>query len=119
MTELAIFALCSYAAIGLLLWLKIAGAMFCIMSGGNWSKTAKMVQKPYREEFSAGMAEFSEALQEVDSEIGGKGVAHVAVITLLSVVVVVSLALNLIKCVAVWPIVFRKAIYKRIKSMVA
>lgn len=119
MTELAIFTLCSYAAIGLLLWLKVAGALFCIMGGGNWSKTAKRAPKAYSEEFSDGMDEFSEALQEVDSEIGGKGVAHIVGIALLSVVVVASLALNLIKCLTVWPIVFRKAIYKRIKAMVA
>ena len=119
MVELSVFALCLYTAIGLLLWFKVSGALFCIISGGNWSKTAKMVPKSCREEFNDGMGELRDALDEVDSELGENGVAHVAGITLLSLVIIASLAMNLIKCITVWPIVFRKAIYKRIKSIVA
>ena len=106
-----------YASIGVMLWLKLTSAFFCILSGGAWSKAAKKVPKSVRDEFSDGIVEFGDALQEIDDEIGGTGFAHAAGVTLLSVVVIASLALNLVKCLICWPIVFRKAIRKRINSM--
>lgn len=117
MVNFSIFIVCLYASVGFLLWVKVAGALFCIMSGGVWSETAKKVPKSVRGEFRDGMVEFGDALQEIDDEIGGTGFAHAAGVTLLSVVVIASLALNLVKCIICWPIVFRKAIRKRINSM--
>ena len=117
MVNFSIFIVCLYASVGFMLWVKVAGAIFCIMSGGGWSKAAKKVPKSVRDEFSDGMVDFGDALQEIDDEIGGTGFAQAAGVTLLSVVVIASLALNLVKCLICWPIVFRKAIRKRINSM--
>ena len=106
-----------YASIGVMLWLKLTSAFFCILSGGAWSKAASKVSAEVKDELSEAMDGLGDSLHELDQEVNGRGLPQLVGMMALYVVVVIAISIQLVKCVVAWPIVFRRAIRKRIKSM--
>lgn len=105
-----------YASIGVILWLKVVSAFFCILSGGGWSKTASKVSAELKGDLSEAMDGLGDSLRDLDQEISGRGLPQLVGVIALSIVVVVTLSIQLVKCVVAWPVVFRRGILRRINK---
>lgn len=106
-----------YASIGVLLWIKLTSAFFCILSGGGWSKAASKVSAELKGKLSEAMDCLGDSLHELDSEVSGRGLPQLVGMMALSVVVVIVILIQLVKCVVAWPIVFRRGILRRINKL--
>lgn len=121
MIDYCFLFLALYASIGVLLWLKVVSALFCILAGGRWSglasRASNEVRDEIRDDFSESIGEFSESLSDLDQAINGRGLPHLVGGMVLSILVVAALLIELVKCVVAWPIVFRRGILSLINKL--
>lgn len=117
MGEYYFLFLALYASIGVMLWLKLTSAFFCILSGGAWSKAASKVSAEFKDELSEAMDGLGDSLHELDNEINGRGLPQLVGMMALSVFVVIAISIQLVKFVVAWPIVFRSGILRRINKL--
>lgn len=109
-----------YASIGVLLWLKVVSALFCILAGGRWSGLASRasddVRGEIRDDFQESIGEFSESLSDLDQAINGRGLPHLVGVMVLSILIVAVLLIELIKSIVAWPFVYRRGILRLINK---
>lgn len=110
-----------YASIGVLLWLKVVSALFCILVGGNWSNLASRasdeIKSEIKDDFSYSMDDFGESLSELDQEINGRGLPHLVWVMVLSILIVAVLLIELVNSIVAWPFVYRRGILRRINKL--